>query len=322
MLVDDMVLAVRAQADEANTEDITNAKILMYLNKAQQRLVHLANRKYSPMFMRELELTGADFESGRSAVTTSNAFAYTVNMVEAIYNGASFKIQPAEVSQMVTYTRRTGAIIPSYYAIQGNRLLLYPSVANASTIRVRYQIRPPQLVMSQGRITNIDDAATGTLFLDELGSELSTGVDSLRAFVNIVDGQTGLVKCTNQIAELDTDAESLTIKTTALDRSTVYGQTVSDAIASDVALDDYITPANGTCIPTLVRDYTDFLIQFAVLEVKRSMGETDATQSDYAALKEMEEDVQLMWSGRPSSMRVSGPSLHWGWRNITTYRYR
>jgi hypothetical protein len=179
---------------------------------------------------------------------------------------------------------------------------------------VRYQIRPPDLVENQGRITSYDSGST-LLYVDTLGSDLTTSITSLQAFVNIIDGTTGLVKGTLQVSAIDTTAKKLTFKTSSLDRSVVFGQTVSTSLPTDIEQDDYVTIANGTCIPTLTRDYSDFIIQSAVLETLNRLGVP--SQEAYARYKELEDDVLLMWTGRPSGTRVQSSSRHWNKRTIT-----
>jgi hypothetical protein len=142
----------------------------------------------------------------------------------------------------------------------------------------------------------------------------------LKAFVNIVDGTTGLVKATVQINSLTTSTKTLAIKTSGLARSVVFGRTVSSALPTTISLDDYVCLAYGTCIPTLVRDYDDYLLASATLEIKRRMGED--TQAEYGHFRELEADIEKMWSGRPQSARVARRNGHWGHGNSYSAYFR
>jgi hypothetical protein len=310
MLVDDMVVAVRQLADEDNTEDVTNSELLSSLNRAQQQLVRIAIKKYEPMFMREATISTFN---GREATIPEQAFAVNVDSVDVVENNSRYyRVYPAPIRHMTELETSGTSSIPRHYSVRGDKLLLYPAPSSGVQIRVRYQIRPPKLVLTQGRITNIDDLSSGILYVNSLGSDLTTSIDSLKAFVNIIDGTTGLVKGTVQISAIDTDEKKITIKTASLDRSTVFGQTVSTSISTDTTLDDYITIADGTCIPTLVKDYSDYLIQFSVVETLNRLGVPSPEAT--ARLRDLTTDVETMWSGRPSMSKVTSKNRHWNIR--------
>lgn len=307
-LVDDLVDQVRDQTEEENTEDISNSDILQALNRAQQKLVRLASRHYQPMFQRETSITSF---TGRRATIPDVAFGFIVDQVDVLQGETAYRVYPAPATHLTDYENNSSSLLPRHYFIQGQDILLFPNPSQGTTVRVRYQLRPPRLVLQQGRVTNIDSIASNILSVDALGSDLTTSVDSLNAFVNIIDGTTGVVKKTMQIAALDTTAKTVTFKSSGLERTTVFGQTVSTSLTTDdVALDDYVTIANGTCIPTLVMDYDDFLIQHAVVSIKRRFGEP--TGEDKQELMELEEDVRLMWAGRPAGRKVTKKNRHWG----------
>jgi hypothetical protein len=315
-LVDNLILDVRAISDEKNTEDVSDADILSALNRAQMKLVRLAARHYEAMFQREVSISTY---VGREATIPEYASGLIVDMIDVISTNKAYRIYQAPIRDMsnlddTTYT----SSIPRHYTIRGNKILLYPSPVNGTVIRVRYQIRPPELVEQQGRITDVTSLSSNILYVDSLGSNLTTSITALKAFVNIVDGTTGEVKSTNQISAIDTTNKKITFKSSSLDRSLVNGQTVSTSLSTDVALDDYITISNGTCIPTFVRDYSDYLIQHAVVEIMNRLGVP--TQEAFAKLKELEDDVTAMWAGRPHSVRIQPRSKHWG-RTLRTSRF-
>jgi hypothetical protein len=318
---DELLSQVRSQMDEENTTDLTDPVILQALNRGQQKLVRLAGRRYAPIFKREVELTG---DGTREFTIPEQAFGLVVNEVVAVSGGVTYPVEPAELRQMTEYDNdSTTSSIPLYYAQVANKLRLYPTPRTGTTVRIRYQVRPPELVKSQGRITTVD-VASNRLYLDALGSDLTTNINALKAFINVVDGTTGLVKVTLQVNGIDEDNLAITHKTTGLDRVTVFGQTVAVAIPTTgdttVNQDDYVCIANGTAVPTLLQDYYDYLVQYAVVELKRKT--TEPSQEDYAALKELEDDVKSMWAGREATRRVEKRSPYWGRRLSPLQRYR
>lgn len=306
MLVDNMLQEIRALADEDNTEDVSDSDLLSSLNRAQQQLVRIAVKKYEPMFMREATISSFN---GREATMPEQAYALNIDSVDVIDNTRYYRVYPAPIRHMTELETTGTSSIPRHYSVRGNKILLYPTPSNGVQIRVRYQIRPPKLVSSQGRITNIDELSSGILYVNSLGSDLTTSIDNLKAFVNIVDSATGLVKSTVQISDIDTEERKLTIKTASLDRSEVFGQTVSSSLSTDISLDDYVTIADGTCVPTLVADYSDYLIQFSVVETLNRLGVPSPEAT--SRLRSLEEDVETMWSGRPSMSKVTAKNRHW-----------
>lgn len=322
-VADNLITQVRDATDESNTEDVTDAEILRALNRAQKKFVRIATRRYKDFFKREQSFTVSDF-SGRELTIPEAAFGLIINEFHAIIGGVAYEILPATTRQTALIETTAQADIGHYYAIRGDKLLVYPQPSGGTnaTYRLRYQIRPPDLVTQQGRVTNIDDIASGEFYVDAVGSDLSTSVSDLSAFINVIDGTTGLIKTTLQVSALDSTTKKVTFKTSGLDRSAVFGRTVGSSLSStEIALDDYICLAHGTCIPELVRDYDDYMIAYAALEVKRRMGED--VSSEYAQVRDLEQDIEKMWSGRPGRQRVARRNRYW--RNPASltgfYRY-
>lgn len=308
-VVDNLVLQVRQAADESNTSDLTDDEILRAMNRAQKRLVRIATRRHPPFFKRERTFTAAEF-SGRELTLPDAAFGLIVNELHAIIGGVAYEVLPATSRQTALVESNAQSTVANYYSIIGDKLNVYPTPNGTTEYRMRYQIRPPELAVQQGRITDLTDYATGIMYVDDIGSDLTTSVTDLKAFINVIDSTTGLVKATLQISALDTTTNKITVKLASLNRSTVFGLTVAAAIPTTVALDDYVCLAYGTCIPPLIRDYDDFIIAYTVLEIKRRMGED--TTAEYAHFKETEADIEKMWSGRPSTGRIARRNAHWG----------
>jgi hypothetical protein len=317
LLVDDLLGAVRSQIDESNTSDISDSKILATLQRAQMKLVRLATRRYAAMFKAEQLLA---VESGTRDVTIPEAaFGLVVNQVEVIRGGQSFPCEPATATQVAPLDNDNATTdLPLYYVQHGSVLKLYPRPNGSVSLRVRYQRRPPDLVVKQGRVISFDATAV-TADLDSVGAALTTSIASLGAFVNWVDATTGIVKATLQVSAINTTTNTVTFKVAGLGRVTVFGQTVGIALPDDAALDDYLCLASGTCVPMLVADYADYLIQFAVVELKRKQGED--VSAELAALKDLESDVTAMWAGRAAGKRVRRTSGYWGSKLPLSARY-
>lgn len=308
MLVDQLIQECRDGTDEDETSDLSDAKILRALNRAQLKLVRLATRKYPAMLRRESITEGV---STRAVDLPEDAYAFTVNDVSVRQSGSSawFPCYRAQSSQLLDIDDASSSGLPGYWDQEGSQIKLYPLPSNTD-VRVRYQLRPLDLVVKQARITAISGQ---TLFLDAIGSELTTSIAQLKAFVNIIDGTTGVVKGTVQVNSVpSTIATALTVKTSSLDRDTVFGQTVSTALPDDITVDDYLCIANGTCVPTLFSDYADYLVLSAVVELRRAAGEDVAAER--GQLDSLEDDLKAMWAGRAAGQRVARKSPYWGTR--------
>lgn len=312
MLVDDLIQEVRDGVDEDDTADLSDAKILRALNRAQLKLARLAVRKYPALLRREY----AETVSTRAVEVPETAYAWTVNEVAVRSSGSTAWLPcvRAQGQDLVPWDTAATSAVPSHWDQQGTQVLLYPTPSNTE-VRIRYQLRPPDLVKSQGRITTV---GSGQVYLDAVGDELTTSIAQLKAFVNLVDGTTGVVKGTMQVSAVPaTIASPLTFKSSGLDRTTVFGLTVDTAIDADVAVDDYVCIANGTCVPVMFSDYADYLTLAAVIELRRAAGEAVTDEKDQLAA--LEDDLKAMWAGRAGGKRVTRAANHWSAR-VSQYR--
>jgi hypothetical protein len=266
------------------------------------------------------------FES-TSTVTSTGTRTITIPelanglVVNQVYCVSGNKDYPVDLvsSADVQHLENSGSTssIPQYVVQRGNTLEAYPAPPAGTSFKIRFQLRPPKLVISQGRITSV---GASSLVLDAIGSDLTTALTDLKCFINVVDSTTGLLKGTYQINSITTTTSTIAVKTSSLNRSSVFNQTVSSSLDSTVAVDDYVCLAHGTCVPRLVGDYSDFLVAYAVRELKLKNG--ISITEDLTLLNELEEDIKSMWAGRPQTRRVQRRNPYWGTRASLLDRYR
>lgn len=311
MLTSELIEEVRSMTDEENENDLTPEKIIAALNRALKRLARLSVRHFPELLKRTYTATSV---SGTTEITIPElSQAFTVTQVDAKYGGVYYPVIYTNTTNVTQLESILTSPIPYNYSQMGNKLLLYPTLSSGIEIRVRYELRPYELVMEQGRVTNFD-VENGYIYLDAIGSELSTSVSDRSAFINVIDQFTGDIKGTYQIAAISAGQNRLTIKAASLDRDEVWGHEVGTELSSSISKDDYVCSAKGTCIPLYFKDYTDFLTQYATNDVKRSYGllvETDAF-----ALKDIEDDVKRMWASRPQGYRIQARNRNWNRSNI------
>ena len=310
LFASDLITRVREKSDESNTESVSDSFILRSLNEGQRTLVRVVARQYDEIFIDYTDLT----TDGTAFLTIPEAaYDRRVEFIEVNDGNYWNRLQKVKPGRVTSYRTSTQAQRPGAYSTKQNKIQLLPTPASGLTMRVWYTKRPGSLVKSYGRVVDYS-TANGTITLDNLSSDVSTDVDSLAAFINVIDGTTGLVKGSYQVASAASNV--VTIKSSGLDRSTVAGLTISTSLTTDIEKDDYICSISGTCVLELLADYSDYLIQYAVVDVRRSLRED--TSSDYAHLKDLERELETIWAGREQQNRVAAKNPHW----VSTRSYR
>lgn len=318
IVVTDIIDQVRDQLDESNTTTISDADILQALNRAQDYASSLLVRHYpDPLIKREeISLVGGQ----ASYDMPEDIFEDRLLKVEIIEGGIAWEVKRISYRDVSPYETKTSVVRPNFYYILEKQLYLTPAPSSSGSVTIRYwYVRElDQLVKEQGRITSVN-TASNYVIVDSLGDDLTAEADDLNSYVNIVDAQTGEIKCSNQIQNIDTTYNRITFKTSPT-RSTVYNRSIVGSIDSDVEEDDLICVSRGNCIPYLKKPLQNHMIQYAVVELKRRLGEP--TEAEERALGAFIEQVESQWVGREQSLRVKKRSTKWQQRfrrNFTDY---
>lgn len=309
ILVDDLISQVRDQTDEANTDDITDAQIIKTLNRAQRHASNILARKFEDMMWTSTTVTTTG--GTREYDIPSDAYGSRIELVEVASRTSTdvrYKVQRISNHKATNFITSSNTDIPTYYSIQRNKFVLYPTPQDGLTIHVHYNKRAQDFVKQQGRITSID-TDNNYVIVDSIGSDVTTSTSGFGAYLHVIDYNTGAVKRTLQVSATDSTAKQITFKSSGLTRSTVLGHTISTSIGTDVAVDDYVCLVTGTCVPEIDEAYTDYIMQHAIVAIKRRLGEP--TTEDFAELKELEEQLLKSWAGREQSNRVRKASKSW-----------
>lgn len=301
----DLIADVRSVLDESNQASIDDtADIIPALNRAQDYASNILARHYECPLLTFVTVTPTAGDA--SLDIPDDAFEQRIEKVEVSVSGNYIEVPRVSYRELYQYEAGTAQVaIPLAHALVGNEYRLAPTPSGAYPLRVWYLRDPAPLVLGQGRVTAYNTSA-GTITVDSAGDELSTEMDQLESFVNLIDGSTGAIRATLQIRTIE--GNRLSFRTSPA-RSTVLGRTVATAVPSTVEEDDYLCSVSGTCIPVLKKPFSNFLIQYAVAELQRKLG--GPADAEQAVLKELERQVERSWVGREQSLRVKAKSRHW-----------
>ena len=298
--------SVRARIDELNRDSIdTERDILPALNRALEYSVDIYAKHYPDPF---LAYTTLDLTTAQEYDLPEDVYEDRIVKLEAKTSTSLFQeIQRISYRDLTAYESDAPTPAPYYYAVVGRKLRLLPAPSGSYDARLWYIKYPEQLVLPQGRSTEIG-GNNQYVVVDNPGSDLATEVDELNSFVNIINSRTGEVRATLQISSIDDGRITFRSSTP---RTEVFGKTVWTSLLDDgVKRDDYLCIAAGTCVPYLASPTSNFLIQFSVAELSRQLGVNSVEEEQ--VLSKFEDQVKRTWAGRETSIRVAKRSPAYG----------
>ena len=172
-----------------------------------------------------------------------------------------------------------------------------------------------------GTLTNISKIykVTGSetqldyLSIADFDSSIIKVADSFSktSYFNVCDTQTGLVKMTLQADPAsEQDGTTTLFKLYPMEpyKQTVLNRPITSPSSFDledlgIEDDDYICSIGGSCVLELDTIMTNYVIQYAVCEIRRSMGNQDMV-SERDVLKQFEQDIKRAYINRDSSRRI------------------
>lgn len=304
--VEQLADSVRARIDELNRDSIdTERDILPALNRALEYSVDIYAKHYPDPFLAHTTL---DLTTSQEYDLPEDVYEDRIVKLEAKTSNNLFQeIQRISYRDLTAYESDAPTPAPYYYAVVGRKLRLLPAPSGSYDARLWYIKYPEQLVLPQGRITVIG-GNNQYVVVDNPGSDLSTEVDELNSFVNVINARTGEVRATLQIASIDDGR--ITFRSSP-SRPEVFGKAVSSNLTdTETKRDDYICLSSGTCVPYLASPTSNFLIQYAVAELSRQLGINSVEEEQ--VLSKFEDQVKRTWAGRETTIRVAKRSPAFG----------
>ena len=304
---DDLVTQVREQLQETNTTTVSSTTILNALNRGNSYAWDIYARHYPEPLIKRTPVTIA-YTTGTFDIP-DDAFEQRLQKVELEQGSIVYELERMQYRRTTPYRNNIVGSRPAYYSIRGRSVELLPKPGVGFSVFAYYVNRPDTLRLLQGRVSAVTAAVVGVsdanIVVDTVGSALSTS-DPYLKYVNFVDGKTGEVKGSAEIKSISGD--QIVFKQTPT-RTGVLGRTISGDIPSDLTIDDYITDINGSCVVFLQQPTTNFLIQYAVAEIRRALGYDTGVEK--SVLKDFEKQVEHTWAGREVSTRVKQSSRIW-----------
>ncbi len=306
--VDDLTDQVRDQLQETNTKTVSDGTILAALNRGSSYAWSIYARHYpEPILVR----TPVTLDADNSFAIPDDAFEQRMQKVDLIQSGITFELERINYRRTTRFRNNVVGTRPAYYAIVGRRVEVFPNPNpnDSFSFECYYVRRPDQLRLQQGQVSDLTPAVTGisdaSIVVDSVGSALSTS-GAYAKYVNFVDARTGEIRGSAEIKEIN--GTQIVFKQNPT-RTTVQGHTISGDIPTDLEPDDFITDIRGSCVVFLQQPTTNFLIQYAVAEIRRALGyDTGAEQN---VLKEFEKQVEHTWAGREASLRIKSTYRIW-----------
>jgi len=307
----DILESVRSLIDEANEAEIDDTvDILPAINRGLEDAGDILSRKYPDALISSLEIPLSEGVDGYYDIP-DDAFQERLEKVETKLNGYYHEIKRIDYRDITLYDTPQSVATPYYYAVIGQQFKLVPPPTNIEALRIWYIPEFGPLVPEFGRITTVNKENPESEYVRltdmEDVDQLSADIDSLQAFVNLIDGRTGRVKATLQIAKV---VNSQVFFTPSPTREQVQGRSVSSSIPDSVKVDDYLCPVEGTCIPPMRSPLTNFLITYASAEIKALKLEGDPGVV-FQMLSRFEERIEKTWVRREQSLRVGKSSKVW-----------
>ena len=308
-----LIESVRQQVMEANSTRVSTDQILSAINRGYDDANDMLCRLYPDPLIDYYE--AYPDENGQVEIIET-AFQDRVQEVEFYPNGGdnyrSRIPETDDVSAHGLYNNVRGGY-PSLYSIIGRNIQLAPVNIQKTLIRVWYIKTPLPLVVDQGRL-QIIDRDNNYIVVDNLNTTDAetpiSATDPYGKYVNITDATTGKIKCTMQIESIDDN--QLVFKTNPT-RTTVFNLPVVGVIPDSVSEDDVISSVGGLGVLFFNRPLANYLIQYAVNEVQRSLGVSNLSFEE-SKLRELKKTVEGTWKRRPNARykRQYGKV----WRNV------
>lgn len=306
----DLIQEIREQADEFNVKAKSDDAIVRILNRGLRYITSELARQWPALLTARQEYSAADYNPETGYDYPTDCFEQRLVFVQIETPSAPTPIPSRSFTEVSGIDiRTTRSTIPQAWYQRGTKWFFAPAPSGGYNPIVDYVRIPDPIVRNIGRINTVNTGSDYVIVSDIDTSLISTAVDDLKSFVNVIDGMTGLIKATRQIQTIVGGKVSFRASPT---QTEVDGRTVGTTLEDlDISLGDYLCPVAGTCVLQLGQAFATYMVQYAVAEIGRSLGDTLAQLSKQVADR-AEEAARQQRAGRPIYYRVKNRSGAWG----------
>lgn len=304
LIVDDIVEEIRSLTDEENTVQLeSDSDILPSLNRAQAKAYQILSRVHQDPLKAYTEVA----VTSKEYTLPENIWEDKLVRLEWFSSGRGIiHCDRVDLSLLATYDHYTRLIpAPQMFTVHGRVIRFNGTPDGSYTLRIWYLREVDDLLLSDARITNVDEAEN-KLYVSDVNPDFDPS--GLTSFVNVVDGQTGLIKATLEIKSWN-GSDTLVFRTIP-SRTKVLNRTINTNLSGlGIEADDYICFARGTCVLQFFDAVHTFIVQYTTAEMKRKLG--FAYDVDQKLAQDFEEDLRKTYQGRARNLRIASTNPNW-----------
>lgn len=332
--VADLVLETREQADELNTAAKSDDAIVRIMNRGLRFVADQLAKSWEEPLVARIIYSPSLYNRDIGFPLPDDIFEDRVTLVSVDTPAAPTQIAFRDYSQVQSLLiKGSRSFIPVACFIKGRFLFLAPQPGAAYNILIDYVRLPDPFVFPIGRITAVSLVGDSvsmdpTSFQSHGSAQISTDQTSNAAYVNLVDGMTGVIKATRQVQLVQGSQVQFRAAPT---RTEVEGRAVTGPFstqgpfdpltgASAVEIGDYLCPVDGSCVPQWSQMLTTYVVDYSVAAIGRSLGDTTAAITK-AIADRGEQAARQQRAGRPNILRVKNKSKVWGVIRPSAYPY-
>ncbi len=320
----DLILEIRDQAAEYNIQAKSDDAIIRIMNRGLRFVASELARSWEIPLVARAVYSPVGYDPDDGLPYPADIFEDRITYVQVETPSAPTNVKFRGYTQVTALQiRGSKSFIPVAAYQKGHALFLVPTPGSAYNILVDYVRLPDPFVRPIGRVTAIDLIGDAVSVSDLQTDLVSADVTSQLAYVNLVDGMSGVVYATRQVQLVQ--GSRLGFRA-APSRAIVEGRTVSGSFAvvepevpetspegpdQMPKVGDYVCPVDGTCVPQFGSMLVNFVVQYAVAEIARSLGDTTAAIGKQIADRG-EQAARQQKAGHPNIMRVKNRSGIWG----------
>lgn len=318
--IQDMIDQLRSVIEEENTAQIKDDRdLLPLINNAHKKAFEILAQIYPEPIM-----TFQTFDVS-SQVWTLPENIYQDKVILMVWvDGNDMRIVECKKSSPMKFIEKQQNVCAGYptsYIVAG-RKIKFSSPPPAGRLTVFYLTELNTLVRPIAVIDELE--GTDKLYFSELDAEYSPSADRLDGYLNVIDGQTGLIKASVQVKTLGTDyieIREIPDRTRVLNRniSTNLTTLVDDfGEALTIEADDYLCAITGTCVIPYMSMVESYIRQDCIAALKRNQG--FAYDVDQQLVAQFRSDMQKAAnSSRDNPITIRRRNSCWNsrvWGNI------